>query len=123
MGDWKIGYLSSVYPALSHTFIFREIRALRALGLQVKTASIRLPEGLDRMTGEEQGEFGHTYYVNSTPHIRVLAAHLRLLMLQPRGYFRAMVYAFGLRRKGAVRLWKLLAYFVQAGLLMEWMRR
>ena len=123
MGDCTIGYLSSVYPALSHTFIFREIQALRALGLEVKTASIRLTEDLDRMTGEERDEFGRTHYVNDTPYARLFAAHLRLLALKPRGYFRALGYAVGLRKKGPVPLWKLMAYFAQAGLLMDWMRR
>jgi len=123
MGDWAVGYLTSLYPALSHTFIFREIQALRALGLNVKTASIRLPEDLDRMTPEEQAEVGRTYYVNSTPFGRLVAAHLRLLLFRPRCYFGALGYALGLRRKGPVPLLKLLAYFAQAGLVMDWMRR
>jgi glycosyltransferase involved in cell wall biosynthesis len=123
MGATTVGYLSSLYPALSHTFIFREIQALRALGLVVKTASIRLPEDLDRMTAEERDEFGRTYYVNNTPYARLFLAHLRLAALQPRGYFRALGYALGLRKKGPVPLWRIAAYFAQAGLLMDWMRR
>ncbi len=123
MDGLTVGYLSSVYPALSHTFIFREIRALRALGMEVKAASIRLPGDLDRMTVEEREESGRTYYVNSTSYARLLAAHLRLLALQPRGYFRAMGYALCLRKMGSLPLFKLAAYFAQAGLLMDWMRR
>ncbi len=123
MGDWAVGYLTSLYPALSHTFIFREIQALRAQGMNVKTASIRLPEDLDRMTPEERDEFDRTYYVNSTPRGRVLLAHLRLLLSRPASYLGALCYALGLRRKGPVPLAKLLAYFAQAGLVMDWMRR
>jgi glycosyltransferase involved in cell wall biosynthesis len=123
MGASTVGYLSSLYPALSHTFIFREIQALRALGLTVKTASIRLPEDLDRMTAEEREEFGRTYYVNNTSYARLFFAHLRLVALRPGGYFRALGYALGLRKKGPVPLLKIAAYFAQAGLLMDWMRR
>lgn len=36
-----IAYLTSVYPALSHTFIRREIAALRARGLQIQPYSVR----------------------------------------------------------------------------------
>ena len=37
-----IAYLTSEYPALSHTFIRREIAALRARGLDVRPFSVRL---------------------------------------------------------------------------------
>ena len=123
MGGSAVGYLTSVYPALSHTFIFREIQALRALGLEVKTASIRLPQDLDRMTAAEREEFGRTYYVNNTSYPRLFGAHMRLLLTRPGGYLRALAYALGLRKKGPVPLGKVLAYFAQAGLLMDWMRR
>ena len=123
MGGTAVGYLSSVYPALSQTFIFREIQALRDLGLEVKTASSRIPEDLDRMTAEERDEFGRTYYVNSTPYVRLFSVHLRLLISRPGAYLRALGYASALRRKGPVPLGKIVAYFAQAGLLMDWMRR
>lgn len=37
-------YISSVLPALSETFVYRELFALRARGLQVEAASVRPPE-------------------------------------------------------------------------------
>ena len=44
----RIGYLTSQYPAPSHTFIRREIAALRAMGLEIATYSIqRPPAGLE----------------------------------------------------------------------------
>lgn len=36
-----IAYLNSEYPSLSHTFIEREIRALRARGVDIRTFSVR----------------------------------------------------------------------------------
>ena len=36
-----LGYLNSEYPSLSHTFIEREIRALRERGIEVRTFSVR----------------------------------------------------------------------------------
>src|SRR5438034_1070351 len=38
-----IAYLNSEYPSLSHTFIEREIRALRQLGFEIQPFSIRPP--------------------------------------------------------------------------------
>ncbi len=56
----KLGYLSSEYPGISHTFIFREIKTLRELGIPVFTASIRKPAHIDKMTSEEKKDTQHT---------------------------------------------------------------
>ena len=37
----RVAYLTSEYPAVSHTFILREVEALRARGVDVLTCSIR----------------------------------------------------------------------------------
>ena len=37
----RIAYLTGQYPAVSHTFILREILALRAMGFPVETCSVR----------------------------------------------------------------------------------
>ena len=123
MGSQSVGYLTTIYPALSHTFIFREIQALRTMGLEVKTASTRLPKDLERMTAEERAEFDRTWYVNSTPLARLIAAHSRLLLTRPLRYFGALGRAWHLHRRGPVRLAKMAAYFAQAGLLADWARR
>ncbi|MBS1885228.1 MAG: colanic acid biosynthesis glycosyltransferase WcaL, partial [Actinobacteria bacterium] len=36
----KIAYICSNYPAISHTFVLREVEALRARGVEVSTFSI-----------------------------------------------------------------------------------
>jgi len=123
MPQTTVGYLTSVYPALSHTFIFREIQALRARGLDIRTASISRPDYLDRMSPPEQKEYGSTQYIKRTPLTRVLFSHLWLASSCPKGYVRAFRYAVGLRRKGTVPLTKLLAYFVEMGPVLDWMRR
>src|SRR5262249_32703694 len=38
-----IGYLASEYPAISHTFIRREIEALRARGIEIRTFALHPP--------------------------------------------------------------------------------
>ena len=37
----KLGYLVSQYPALSHTFVLREVLALRRHGVDVRVVSVR----------------------------------------------------------------------------------
>lgn len=59
----RLAYLTSVYPAVSHTFIQREIAALRDLGFRVVTCSMRQP-GPDHLTGpEEQDAAASTFYI------------------------------------------------------------
>lgn len=77
-----VTYLSSEYPALSHTFIDREIQAVRARGVAVHTASINRPAHLDRMTDRERQEAGNTLYIKSSP-LSVLRTHFRLLARAP----------------------------------------
>jgi len=45
-----VAYLTSLYPAVSHTFILREIEALKALGLDIRPFSMRQPPA-NHLTG------------------------------------------------------------------------
>jgi glycosyltransferase involved in cell wall biosynthesis len=45
----KVGYLVSRYPAVSHTFVLREVAALRALGVEVDTFSVRTGAALSEV--------------------------------------------------------------------------
>ena len=59
-----LAYLVSRYPAISHTFILREVLGLRALGLRIEVASINPPDReLQAMTAEELREAEATYCV------------------------------------------------------------
>lgn len=56
----KVGVLVSQYPAPSHTFIRREVSALRRLGLEVETFSIRPGHALSE---EDRVEAARTFTV------------------------------------------------------------
>ena len=47
----RLAYLTSQYPAASHTFIRREIEALREQGWSIDTFSVR-PPGSDETAGD-----------------------------------------------------------------------
>jgi colanic acid/amylovoran biosynthesis glycosyltransferase len=59
----KIAYLTSEYPAPSHTFIRREIAALRAEGADIETFSIRPPSAAVRLSEEDRQARAETGYV------------------------------------------------------------
>ena len=118
-----IAYLCSEYPAISHTFIYREIESLRKAGMIVHTASIHKPTNLKVMTSDEQMEAEKTFMVLSQPIPLILSAHLHCLQKSPIGYLRMAGGAIKLLTKGPKSPVKALAYFAEAGILIQWLHR
>ena len=118
-----IGYLCSEYPAISHTFIYREIESLRQAGMTVCTASVHRPEKLQVMTPAEQQEAAGTLMVLSQPPLLMLGAHLACLTRNPAGYLHMAAAALKLLKKGPKSPVKAAAYFVEAGIVLQWLHR
>ena len=59
----RIAYLTGEYPAVSHTFILREVEALGALGVPVLTCSIRGTAAHHRQGPAEAAAAESTFYV------------------------------------------------------------
>ncbi len=116
----KIAYLTGEYPRATDTFIQREVAALRALGFDIATCSIRRT-GPEHLVGPEQMvEAKQTFVVlESTVNLRAHLAALR----HPRRYFQALVLAWRTAPKGVRgRLYQLI-YFAEAVALADFMRR
>ncbi len=126
MGDMKlrIAYLVSRYPAISHTFILREVLALRRRGFEIHTASINppncAPEGL---TDEELHEVETTFYIKSVAVPRILAALLGQMFLSPLRFFAGFLYALRIAGSDLRAMLFSVFYFGEAVLLSAWMRR
>jgi len=123
MTQKPIAYLCSEYPAISHTFIYREIDSLRKAGMTVYTASIHKPEKLDIMTPDEQKEAAETLMVLSQPVMAIASAHLHCLVKNPGGYLKMASDAFRLLFTGPKNPVKAAAYFAEAGILLRWTHR
>lgn len=118
-----IAYLASEYPAISHTFIFREIQSLRAQGFSVRTASIRQPAHISIMTTEEQAEASRTLYIKTTNPVKALGIHIALKLGTLPSYIRMFFKALSLWWSGPLDLFKAIAYCAEAGILAAWTRR
>ena len=116
----KIAYLTGEYPRATDTFIQREVAALRKLGFDIATCSIRRT-GPEHLTGPEQvAEAAQTFVVLEA--ILRPAAHLAALR-QPGRYFRALALAWRTAPKGVKgRLYQLI-YFAEAVALADYLRR
>ncbi|SMX31740.1 glycosyltransferase [Maliponia aquimaris] len=114
----KLAYLTGEYPRASDTFIQREVAALRALGHEVLTCSIRTT-GAEHLVGPEQrAEHARTFKVLDAAKnpVTLLRAHLRW-MRNPVRYLSALALAWRTAPKGLKgRLYNLI-YFLEAGVL------
>lgn len=96
----KIAYLTGEYPRASDTFIQREVAALRGLGHEVQTCSIRRT-GVEHLVGPEQrSEQAQTFHVleavKSTLFLRALGQNMR----QPARFLSALKLAWSTAPKG-----------------------
>jgi len=120
----KLVYLTGEYPKASHTFILREIAALRAQGMTVLTASIRKPSAENLIGPEEESEASKTFYVLEAAKrpLALLKAHAASLK-QPRRWFGALGLALRTRRPGLKGLLWQLFYFLEAGVIAHHLQR
>lgn len=110
----RIGYLVSQYPAPSHTFIRREVEALRRRGLDIQTFSVRSPHPTARLGDADREEKARTWYILPAPKGPLLSAHLWAFARRPRRYLATLREAIGHRTPG-VRAWVwALFYFVES---------
>lgn len=120
----KIAYLISQYPAVSHTFILREILELRRLGFTIRPASINAPDRpAGQLTAIEQEEAKATWCVKAQGIKGALLALVGTLFSQPKGLWRGLLAAVRLGHLDIRKTAKNLAYFVEAAMLGRWMHK
>jgi glycosyltransferase involved in cell wall biosynthesis len=120
----KMAYLVSQYPAVNHTYILREVKALRTLGVDVQVISISSPDRpMPQLSLQERQEAESTWYVKKAPLLRVIQAHLLSLFSRPRRYLRGFSYAIRLGRLQPRDTFYHLMYFAEAVVVGRWMRR
>jgi len=120
-----LAYLTGFYPKASHTFIEREVRALRGHGARVTTASIRRPATVEIIGPEEQAASDETFYVlEQAKHpLRLASAHLKLLVRAPGRWFSTLALAMRTGRPGLRGLLWQLFYFAESGVLARHLRQ
>jgi len=119
----RIAYLASRYPAVSHTFIQREIAGLREQGVTIDTFAIRRAQPDEVLSRADEAEARATYALLPVRVTHLLRAHLRALVRHPRGYKATLREALRLAPAGARgALWQGF-YFGEAVLLWDRLRR
>lgn len=117
----RVGYLTNVYPAVSHSFIKREIHALEARGFSVRRWSIR-PYGDDLPDPSDRREAEQTGVLLAHPGA-IVASALLTVLLHPVRALRAIRASLTGRPAGLRPLIVRMAHFAEACYLAREARR
>jgi colanic acid/amylovoran biosynthesis glycosyltransferase len=96
----RVAYLTGRYPATSHTFIAREVAALRERGVDVQTFSIWASNQQALPSQEDREEAQRTRAILPLRPRPTVRAHWRALSSAPKAYAQAMAGAVRLGRPG-----------------------
>jgi glycosyltransferase involved in cell wall biosynthesis len=113
----RLAYMATGYPYPSHTFIQNEVRALRALGLDITTFVHRRATPDEILSPADRETFATTFAIRPLRPLPFLRAHLAALLTNPSGYLRAARAAVRLRGEGSRSLLWQLFYLGQAVVL------
>ncbi len=115
----KIGYVVGRYPGVTHTFILREVRALRRLGLDVQCFSIWRTSEEELLSAADREEQSSTDALLPPDPQRAGRAHLRALTRSPGAYARLFAEALRLSWTGARARALGLTWFLEAVMLWD----
>jgi len=118
-----LAYLIGRYPDVSHTFVAREVEALRARGVHVDTFSIwRTPED-ELYSEQDRREYASTFAILPLRAAVLARAHLSALARRPGAYVAALRRAMALSRPGVRGRLLGLSWFAEAMILADQLRR
>ncbi len=120
-----IAYLTGEYPKVSHTFIQREVQALRRTGIDVQTFSVRRPAAKHILADQKDEEQATFYVLEACRNVlRASLDHGALILRDPGTYLNALGVALQLRQPGLKSFFYQIIYFFEAVILArELLRR
>jgi glycosyltransferase involved in cell wall biosynthesis len=119
----RLAYVAAEYPKVSHTFIMREIEALRRLGATIDTVAIRRTPDAGLLSEADRLAAAETFAVLPLDRAALVRAHARWALRHPRRYAATLALSLRQGAPGARnRLWQLF-YFLEAVLVADELRR
>jgi colanic acid/amylovoran biosynthesis glycosyltransferase len=112
--EGRLAYLATLYPALSHSFVQREVEALRARDLEIHTFALHGTNPEHVLTEADRKAEGTTYTVLPARWRSFAGAHLRALLTGPAAYLRTLAFALTRPPGGSHGRWWQLFYFLEA---------
>lgn len=119
----RIAYLTGRYPAMTPTFVLREVAELRARGVEVETFSIWRTRPEDLLAPDDRAEAERTTSLLLPSPIAVARSLFAAFLRSPAGVVSLVRGAFRLARPGARGKFLALSWVVEALLLWRELRR
>lgn len=117
----RIAYFTNRYPAISHTFIRREIRAMEELGVSILRFAL-LP-GLNLVDEADKAEVEKTRYVLEASAGEIFRCCITALLKQPFAVISASWQAIVMGWRSDSGIFRHLIYVIEATILADWCRR
>ena len=115
----KMAYLISQYPAVSHTFIYNEIKELRAGGFEIHTASVNACDRpVERLPECERAEERQTFYIKSSGFLHAVRSAVLTILKHPHHFCNGLYFTISLGGE-----LKRFAYFIEALVVGTWMAK
>ncbi|MFQ5904858.1 MAG: hypothetical protein ACE5JO_14340, partial [Candidatus Binatia bacterium] len=108
-----IGYLAQVFPSLTMTFVYREVLALRAAGLDIQTFSTWKPR-LDELSDEAVDLVEDTFYIFPLNWPKFLLSHTWYVFRRPLRYLCTLWFCLTREHKTQKNRWRTFYHFCQA---------
>ena len=121
MAASRIAYLINQYPAVSHSFIRREILALERQGFEVQRIALRGWQG-ELRDADDLRERTRTRYVLQEGVFALLRAVVRMLLSAPRRFLSALALAIRMGRRAERSMPYHLVYLAEACCIVPWLR-
>lgn len=118
----RIAYLTNRYPAVSHSFIRREIAAVEAEGIAVSRFSIRPAVSSQLPDRRDQEELARTTCLLQGNRVLLIASALLAVLSQPLQASRALRIAFAHCEWRPMDVIRRVAYFAEAAFLARRVR-
>jgi glycosyltransferase involved in cell wall biosynthesis len=87
----RVGYIIGTYPLVTTTFVDREIRALRELGVDVRIVAVRRPPENAPLSTEQRGMQNEVRYLLPARRRAVLRGHAHFVLRHPIAYITTLV--------------------------------
>jgi len=117
-----IGYFINQYPAVSHSFIRREILALESLGVRVSRFAIRPGQG-ELVDIADKAEESVTKFIINTPVKELIVSIGRQLLFNSIRFFNTFIFALKFNAQYEKNLKKALICFFEACVLRDWVNQ
>jgi glycosyltransferase involved in cell wall biosynthesis len=117
----QIAYFTNQYPAVSHTFIRREIDAMEELGVSVHRFALRA--GANLVDEADKAELARTRFVLEAGIPEFLRCCAAVMFTQPIAVFSILRTALSMGWRSERGIFRHMAYVAEAAVLANWLKK